>query len=510
MDVRARGEDVSSHYQGTIMNGETGDRYVVVSDLHLGGKEIFPDHHRAFCEFLSWIRDLPPQGRTVQVPRGYGTISEKTIHPPTRIVLLGDVMEMWDPREQNRDFLTADLIEPFSILEHIDSDIVYITGNHDADVGEIVSSTHCDKLAANIRCVKGDIVLPVPKAGGPRPSSSPDTTLSISSQGNTAIQIAPEGLAFPWGEGNRTFSVHPRHYFSGEKVNGQDAGIQIGGIRYAFLHGHQFDREQITYTMSEVFDSRFDPVDTMIDLATTTFSKKITFNTVLALFGGWALLLAIILWPPAYPTIPFIGLMFGIAALLQAIRWFGKSRKVVSEKKVSIRVEVIFGALVLVFFGLLVSGLFYPVIFGGLFGLLFGFLCILMVITIVPRIVTRYMRDVYNTMKSRDKTISEIVADNYFNADKYSLETDVMVFGHTHVADRYPKPEDRHSLPVTAATGRLPFFVNTGCWVAGDPGVPCNTFATIDTDGIFLFQWLDGNIKYLMHFSTDEIRAGYP
>ena len=149
------------------MNQETEGRYIVVSDVHLGGKEIFPDHHRAFCEFLAWIRDLPPEGRTVQVPRDGGTISEKTIHPPTKIVLLGDVMEMWDPREQNRDFLTADLIEPFSILGHIDSDIVYVTGNHDADVAEIVSSTNCDKLAANIRCVKGDLVLPVPGPLGP-------------------------------------------------------------------------------------------------------------------------------------------------------------------------------------------------------------------------------------------------------------------------------------------------------------------------------------------------------
>ena len=133
-----------------------------------------------------------------------------------------------------------------------------------------------------------------------------------------------------------------------------------------------------------------------------------------------------------------------------------------------------------------------------------------MVISVVPRIVTRYMRSAYNAMKTRDKTISEIVAENYFNADKFSLETDVMVFGHTHVADRFPKPQDRASRPAFAVKGRLPFFVNTGCWVAGDPGVPCNTFATIDTDGIYLFQWLDGSITYLMHFGVDEIRAGYP
>jgi UDP-2,3-diacylglucosamine pyrophosphatase LpxH len=494
------------------MNEERGGRYVVVSDVHLGGKQVFPGHHRAFCEFLSWIRDLPPQGRPVPVPGGDGTIEDKTILPPTTIVLLGDILEMWDPREQNRDYLTADLMEPVSILQHTDCDIVYVTGNHDADVGEIVTSTGCDKLAPNIRCMKGDSVLPIPKTQEPRPAPPADAVSGacrIFSREDTAGQDAPEGLAFPWGDKNRTFSVHGRHYLSSEKINGQDAGIEIGGVRYAFLHGHQFDHEQITYTMSEVFDSRFDPVDTLIDLATTTFTKKIPFNMILALLAGWILFLVIAVRFPASPAVAVIGLLFGIVTLVQSACWFGKSMKVVSEKKVSRRIEVIFGVLTGVILGLLLSGYVYPVIFGLLFWAGFILLSILMVISIVPRIVTRYMRYAYNSMKSRDKTIREIVEENYFNADKYSLETDVVVFGHTHVADRFPKPEDKISLPATAATVRLPFFVNTGCWVSGDAGVPCNTFATIDTDGIYLFQWLDGNITYLMHFGLDEIRKGY-
>jgi UDP-2,3-diacylglucosamine pyrophosphatase LpxH len=490
------------------MNQETDSRYIVVSDIHLGGKEVFPGHHRDFCAFLSWIRNLPSNGRPVPVRLGDGTMLEKTIYPPTKIVLLGDILEMWDPREQNRDYIMADLMEPVSILQQIDCDIVYITGNHDADVGEIVTSTRYNQLTSDIRCVKGDNILQIPVIEGTRPAPPEDTSKN-SSQESTARQTAPEGLAFPWGTRNRTFSVQPRHYFSSEKINGKDSGIRIGHIRYAFLHGHQFDREQITYTLSEVFDRRFDPIDTLIDLATTTFSKKIPFKTVLALFACWILLLVIAVWSAASPLVVPVGLLFGIVVLMQSVRWFVKSRKVVSEKKVSRCVEVIFGSLTLITFGLLVVGLVYPVIFGFLFKVVFVLLSILMVISVVPRIITRSMRFAYDSFKTRDKTISEIVAQNYFSAGKYTLETDVIVFGHTHVADRYPKPEDLHSLPATMATNRLPFFVNTGCWVSGDAGVPCNTFATIDTDGIYLFQWLDGKIMYLMHFGPGEIRAGY-
>jgi UDP-2,3-diacylglucosamine pyrophosphatase LpxH len=495
------------------MNQETSDRYMVVSDVHLGGKEVFPEHHRAFCEFLSWIRDLPSQGRSVPFPGKDGTMSEKTIHHPTKIVLLGDILEMWDPREQNRDYITADLIEPISILQHTDSDIVYVTGNHDADVGEIISSTNCEKIAANIRCLHGDSVLPILQAGGQQPAPPADDTSRNSLQENTARKNPPEGFAFPWGKGNRTFSVYSRHYFSSEKINGKDAGIRIGDIRYAFLHGHQYDREQITYTMSDVIRSRFDPIDTLVDLATTTFSKQISFNMVLALFAGWILLLAIMRWFPSSPVLPIIGLLFGIAALVQSVLWFGESRKIFLKGRVSRKVEVIFGVLMLVVLGLLVSGIFYPEsIFGGLFLLLIILLSILMVTSVVPRIVTRFMRKAYNSLKTKEMTISEIVANNLFKSDLYSktLETDVIVFGHTHMADRYPKPEDRLSLPAIAAKVRLPFFVNTGCWVSGDAVVHSNTFVTIDNDGIYLFQWLDGNITYLMHFGTDEIRAGYP
>ena len=46
---------------------------------------------------------------------------------------MGDVLDLWNPRLQDRNYAFLDGLIFFLKLQKIQSDIIYITGNHDED-----------------------------------------------------------------------------------------------------------------------------------------------------------------------------------------------------------------------------------------------------------------------------------------------------------------------------------------------------------------------------------------
>ncbi len=240
-----------------------GDRSViVVSDLHLGGGQDLDTAER-FCKFLEYIRSgftsVPVYCHTCNMPV---PDPEKTrwLHPPEKIILLGDFLDLWDPRDQDRNSAFLDALFPFLKLKDLDSDVVYVTGNHDEDVTELIASRDDAERASRER--------PDEKKISSLWSSRYKLLHSTDEQGRTKA----ESIKFGWN-GLRTFEICRRHY-PDDDVEGGEEGLEIGNTRYAFLHGQQFDKEQITTTISEAAGNRFDPVDFLEDLASISASKE--------------------------------------------------------------------------------------------------------------------------------------------------------------------------------------------------------------------------------------------
>lgn len=184
--------------------------YIVISDVHLGNWEC---NHKEFCHFLEWIRDLANQPKVIICDN-----KEVTIVNPDKIILLGDILELWNPRNGDRDNVLKDCIRPFSLLSNIDCDKIYVVGNHDDSLGELEGKFDCEIL----------------------------------------------------GNGTK-FEIYNGHYPKKDKNSGVASGLKIGNRSYLFLHGHQFDNEQAIIRSVSNF---WDPINWFQDLFNVTFTKK--------------------------------------------------------------------------------------------------------------------------------------------------------------------------------------------------------------------------------------------
>jgi hypothetical protein len=123
-------------------------------------------------------------------------------------------------------------------------------------------------------------------------------------------------------------------------------------------------------------------------------------------------------------------------------------------------------------------------------------------ISSIPGVVVHLQRIVYDLIKSKDKTVEEIINSGYYKKDKDTIDADVVVFGHTHFAGSYILNEDKRSKT----------FINTGCWIGKDDVINgkqryANTFVYIDENGAYIMKWQGcGNIRFIEAFP--EVNSG--
>lgn len=170
---------------------------IVLSDFHCGLAErykIINDNFEDFCTFLKKLC----HGDTPDNPDVIVDGTPRKLHPPSKIILLGDIVDMWSPRDNNRASVLADSYSILRSLLPYPAEIVYVTGNHDDEIAEVVGS------------------FPVPGIGG----------LSLSS-GHTKLVVADRH--------------YPPDYFKDKDGKKNYQGLRIGHHHYFFMHGHQFD-----------------------------------------------------------------------------------------------------------------------------------------------------------------------------------------------------------------------------------------------------------------------------
>ena len=167
-----------------------GRSVVVVSDLHLGGgagRKTSED----FSSFLIWLNGLCNGAAGSQYvieneDNPGGNAGGKQLKPPEMFILLGDIIDCWVPRNFLRRAAFSDSLNIFMTLYGLPCHIIYVVGNHDAEVRE-VSGNYSTFY-------------------GPEPTDI------------KSISIEKD-----------TFPPH------------KGSGIQIGENTYTFKHGHQID-----------------------------------------------------------------------------------------------------------------------------------------------------------------------------------------------------------------------------------------------------------------------------
>jgi UDP-2,3-diacylglucosamine pyrophosphatase LpxH len=200
--------------------------HIVVSDVHLGSKLCNFDE---FCSFLEWVLDLKGSPKKVLLKDGVVDIKS-----PERIILLGDILELWDPEDGDRDNVVKQCLRPLSLLSDLGCDKVYVMGNHD-----------------------------------------------------NAVSSYDEKIDYETMRNGTKLDIWNRHYPD------EMAGMRIGDQSYYFLHGHQFDKAQSILTkVSKFLGETWDPLDWSNSQYNTSFTKNYwILSGVLsaALLIGWYL-----------------------------------------------------------------------------------------------------------------------------------------------------------------------------------------------------------------------------
>jgi len=192
------------------MNSQMKQAYIVISDVHLGNGEC---NHKDFCDFLEWVHGLEKQSEVIKCKD-----KKITIKTPDKIILLGDILDLWNPKNSDRNNIIKDVMKPFYLLTNINCDKIYVVGNHDDSLGEL--------------------------------------------EGQGDFDILNNG---------KKFVIYNRHYPKKDKKSGKAHGIKIGNKSYFFLHGHQFDKNQ---AILKHVNRIWNPINWFQDLFNVKFTKK--------------------------------------------------------------------------------------------------------------------------------------------------------------------------------------------------------------------------------------------
>lgn len=116
--------------------GETKKSIIVVADTHFGlRKETQVCDPNAFSDFLNWVKYLERGGKE-KLDLGIWGSAEKSLslEPPEKIILLGDILELWDASVKSIDASTRYIIQ---LLSDLNCEKIYVLGNHDYDLLDI-------------------------------------------------------------------------------------------------------------------------------------------------------------------------------------------------------------------------------------------------------------------------------------------------------------------------------------------------------------------------------------
>lgn len=130
---------------------------IVIADTHLGLKistwNFLGLRNTLSCEpkilsgFLNWLKELEEKGST---KIRLSDTEEKLLVPPSELILLGDILELWDASNRSIEYCSKDFNDVISDLK---CEKIYLLGNHD-DILEEVSG-HFPSGSSTIKIISG-------------------------------------------------------------------------------------------------------------------------------------------------------------------------------------------------------------------------------------------------------------------------------------------------------------------------------------------------------------------
>jgi len=467
---------------------------IIVSDLHLGGN----DDHASMARFHRFLEaldaaDITPIPITEPKEPFKPCLREKThpakerperIQKPETILLLGDFLECWDSKDQNRDNVFFDAFYPLLRLRDMDCETIYVTGNHDDDLQDVIEcgARLPDEKGQTARKYWEERVKPL--------YENQETGKNL------------HGIKLPWSK-SHSLHIHARAYAPPTKEG--KFGIEKGGITYSFLHGHQFDKEQVTATLDEGFGRiglgfRCDIIDYFEDIANISAAKAINPYVVgiMFLLTIW---LAVLILNPHQALMATIGEFFEIAiglGFLGMILLFGiKEPHLPSSGGIAKWSGLALTALLIISIGCYLTGRITDLAL-WFFLLLLALSAYITVVIVVPCIIAYGKRGIYNhVLATRAASIEDILKGGTFHFSRFSHCSDVLIFGHTHKPDicNVPLFIEREKISIQTS---LVWILNTGSWVrdpdpekTGQGPDDVDTFVYIDSKGVSLMAWKD-------------------
>nr|MDO8082280.1 hypothetical protein [Candidatus Freyarchaeota archaeon] len=114
----------------------------VISDCHLGlvgekSKGIVSEPEKV-GQFLNWLIRLKDGEKTkIKLgPWGNGR-KEKVLKPPEKLLLIGDILELWDATDRGIEYCSRPI---FDLLEKLRCEKIYLLGNHDYDLKPLIGT----------------------------------------------------------------------------------------------------------------------------------------------------------------------------------------------------------------------------------------------------------------------------------------------------------------------------------------------------------------------------------
>jgi len=460
------------------------EQIFVVSDIHLGGTGSNP---REFSDFLRWIRDLPDKDPPLEIEctrceKNHQFTNTISLRRPTKLVLLGDTLELWDPRNQNRNNVIRDAIEPLSCLHELPGEIVYVTGNHDEDIRDLAAM------------VNGSFSWHNKRENECKRTSESNVFIVHNHYPDSKLQpvTTPEGMT-------RIQKVMP--------------GLPVDGIRCSFVHGHQFDLEQIQYLIGKVFNARFDPVDLISDLSNVTLVQQLKEWSIIISIA-WIFSIFMVSGIPDPWIITGGSIALSLVPFILLVNRRHDAKKVISNNNVRGWRRYLIKWMFLWSLPTVI-GLFILAWYSDLFTLVttrvlpIAELVILTYLFItVPFVqsVAAVKRGVYQSFVGIRDRHPDKALEAGFNPARDTFDCDVVVFGHTHRAGWAIFPAAKRNPEMGEQKPLL--FLNTGCWVKEGNDPEIYTFVAINGEGASLMQWVGcGKVRGLRHFSLEEMKT---
>ncbi len=173
---------------------------LVVADTHLGVKDSVSSRPLIFSSFMEWVKGLEEKPWSVELGFWGEGRETKELKQPQYLVLLGDVLELWDASDRSVDACSRFI---FNSMAEMQSIKVYVLGNHDYDLVELIWKD---------------------RPGSKEPLKDVERNYPI---GRSQLQFFDE--------------VFPRQMTSSESGRNRIRVLQAGDENYLFIHGHQFD-----------------------------------------------------------------------------------------------------------------------------------------------------------------------------------------------------------------------------------------------------------------------------